>query len=167
MPIIVSFPAIDRTRAFNYASLMMVCNMAQFCYTFLLNSSQVSVFKFRMPNVTSVTADLYLKVSHEDCLCSVIAIKDCFSHIQLQIARALPLLVFVAQVFVIREHITFTGDYAYFFIRVYWIGSLLIFFGILFIIYQGSPYYAYTTLVLFSVGTLSFCAIAPQILPPD
>jgi hypothetical protein len=167
MPISFGFNANNKTRAFNYALVMMVFTVAQFICTITLLACQMSIFMFRMPNATSVVVDLYNDIPYEDCRCSFIPTKNCLTHRELQIARVLPLILFVLQVYLIREHFSFTGNHTYFLVNVYWIVYMFAFFGILVIINRSSYCYCWTATILTCMGFFLFTLLAPRRLSAD
>ena len=167
MPISFRIHADDRTWGTRYGAILLVLALTQVLFVLLLSICQVSAFKFRMPNVTMITMDLYDDIPYEDCLCSIIQTEECLTHLLLKIARVLPLILFVVQVYAIREHISFSGNHMYFLANLYWIVSTFGFFGILIIINQSSPYYANTATILDCTGFLLFCLVAPSVLSID
>lgn len=160
MPITISLPANDIPRAFIYAVFTMVCALAQFVCLFHLQECQHSVFQFHHPNVTSVPVHLYRNIPHNNCYCSFIKTEHCLTHQNLQIIHALPLVSFVLIVYVIREHISFSGNHTYFLVNLYWFVSTFGFFVILIMTNQSSPhYYTIANRILTSVGVCLFCIV--------
>ena len=167
MPITISLPANDRLRACIYAFIMMTCMMAQFLCIPVLNACQHSVFKFHTPNVTSVTLRSYRDIPYNNCRCSFTETEHCLTHLQLQVVRALPLILFVIQVYVIREHISFSGNHAHFLVNLYWVVSTFSFFVTLTIINRSSPHYVNTAMTLSFVGSILFCIVVTSVFSRD
>ena len=165
MPITISIPANDKERACIYAFTMLMCIMGQFLFIHILDECQYSVFKFHMPNATSVTLRLFRDVPYHNCRCSFTETEHCLTHLQLQVVRALPLILFVIQVYVIREHISFSGNHKHFLVNLYWVVSTFSFFVILAIIERSSFYYGIIAIILIGVGSILFCIIIPSSMP--
>jgi hypothetical protein len=132
----------------------------QWSHIFTLLNSQRSVFMFRMPNVTSVTVNLYGDIPYEDCRCSIVPIKDCLADERLKYTRTVPLILFVLVVYFIWNHLSFSGNRVDFLVKVYWIVSMFTFFAILIIIYRSSYYYNLIARILICTGHLLFGIVA-------
>ena len=138
--------------------------MVLFEYISILDASQRSVFMVRMSNVTPVEIDLYSNISYDDCRCSVTPTANCLTNRQFRIAHVLPLLLFVLQVRLVREILSFSGNDKYFLLNAYWTVSLLMFFAILTLIYRSSYYYELTAKILLCTGILLFSIVARYVM---
>ncbi|CAF3731611.1 unnamed protein product [Rotaria socialis] len=114
-------------RATFYACAIFVLVLSQLEYTYILDRSQESVFLLMMPNVTSVETNLYYGIPYEDCRCSIVATQYCLTYTQLKISRILPLVLFVLQLYLIRELILLSGDHVYFLVNMSWIVTFCVF----------------------------------------
>ncbi len=121
-----------------------------------LDMAQRSVFVLRMPNVTSIDANLYFGIPYNDCRCSVVSTKYCLNDKQLKISRVLPLVLYVFQIYFIREFISISGDYIYFFVAVLWIIAMFVFIGFLVVTYLYNYYYGHAVSYLYGTGCLLF-----------
>src|ERR1700728_3817792 len=77
-----------------HAGIILILVVHQYILLGTLDMAQHSVFKLRMPNVTSLQPDLYflyLGMPYNDCRCSVVSTKYCLTDKQLRISRVLPL----------------------------------------------------------------------------
>ncbi len=165
MPICFGINANNELRAVYYLCFIIALILPQLDYTYVLDKSQKSVFMFRMPNVTLVTMDLYDDIPYGDCRCSIVSTKDCLTDKQLRSIRIGPLILLIVQIYLIREHLSFTGDHRYIFANVYWIVSILIFLGLSITIYRSSRHYQFILMFLFFVSLVLFGLVGIQIMP--
>jgi hypothetical protein len=135
-----------------YAFVILILIFTQLEYTFILEKSQESVFMLKNSNVTSIKAHLYCNTPYDDCRCSVVSIKYCLTEKHFQIGRILPLVLFVLEVSLIRELFSVTRDDKHILVYVSWIASLVVFFGILAIIYRYTCFYGYAAVILGCIG---------------
>lgn len=159
MPIRFNINPIDGTWTLPSALVLYVFAWVEWLHTVSLTQSQRSIFRFRMPNVTSVIVDLYINIPYEDCRCSIIPIEYCLKDERLKYTRTMPLILFVLIVYFIWNHLSFSGNRAYFFIKIFWILSLFIFFGSLVIVYRSSYYYQLLSTILYGTGHLLFFSV--------
>ncbi len=117
-----------------------------------LDMAQESVFLLRMPNVTLLKANLYFGIPYNDCRCSVVSTKYCLTDKQLRISRALPLVLYVFQVYFIREFVSISGNHTYLFVSVLWIIAMFVFIGFLVVIYLYNYYYGHIVSYLCGTG---------------
>jgi hypothetical protein len=146
-----------------YAGAIIFLVLFQIKSLDILHRSQESVFMLRMPNVTSVEPHLYYGIPYNDCHCSIVSTKYCITDTELKISRILPLILFVLQIYLIREALSLSGDHIYFFVYVLWIVSTFIFIGILVIIYRYNSYYEYTVSILCVTGCLLFSFVGYEV----
>jgi integral membrane sensor domain MASE1 len=159
MPIIVRFPNKDDWLAMCYVVLIVIFIYMQGEHMSILEKCQKSVFMLQMPNVTSVQPHLYCDISHYQCHCSIVSVKHCLTDKQLKISRILPLVLFVVQVYLIRELLSLSRDYTFSLVYSTWITCLLIFIGILVIIYRYPCFYECTARILCITGCLLYCLV--------
>jgi hypothetical protein len=139
-------------RATCYAGAIFLLFWVQSKYTSILERTQKSVFMLRMPNVSTVEANLYCDIPYDDCRCSIVSTKYCLTDKQLKTSRIVPLVLFVLQLYLIRELVSLSGDNICFLVYVPWIASLFVFIGILAIIYRYHCFYGYTGLIVSVTG---------------
>lgn len=147
-----------------YACAIFLFGFVQFEYMSVLDTSQIWVFRFWMPNATLVEAKLYYDIPYEDCHCSVAPTKNCLTNRQLRITRVLPLILFVLQVQLIRKSLSFSVTHTHFLVNAYWIISIFIFFGILVIIYRSSYYYELTAKILLCASSSLFSIVIRHVI---
>jgi hypothetical protein len=128
-----------------------------------LERSQKSVFMFRMPNVTLAESHMYYGIPHDDCRCSVVSTQPCLTHSHIKMVHILPLVLFVSEIYLIRELLSLTGEGKYLLVNILWIVSMFIFIGILVIIYRIQYYYSYTVSILFHAGYLLFYFVGYEV----
>jgi hypothetical protein len=141
MPIHFGVNARKKVRTVLHCYVVFFFDCMQLYHTFVLDGYQRSVFKFRMPNATSVKVELYYDIPYDECRCSVVPIKDCLTDEQLKYIRIELVILFVLEVYLIRELVSFSGNRVYFLVNVYWIVSMFSLFCILVIIYRSTFYY--------------------------
>jgi hypothetical protein len=110
--------------------------------------------------VTSIDTNLYCDISYHNCLCSVVSTKYCLTDKQLKISRILPLVLFVLQVYLIRELLSLSGNHVSFLVHVLWVTSVLAFIGILVIVYRSSCYFDFVARSLCCTGYTLFFMIS-------
>jgi hypothetical protein len=130
----------------------------------LLAKSEKSIIKSRGLNVTHISSLLYCDLPYDDCLCSVLSNKSnisekCITYVQLEGSRILPFISFFAQICLIRELFSLSGNYRRVIIYVLWIVSILIFVGIKIGIYWSACYHVYITAALYLTGA-SLCLLS-------
>jgi hypothetical protein len=125
----------------------------------ILEESQKSVVMLQMPNVTSVESHLYCGISYDHCHCSIVSVKHCLTGEQLKIGRILPLALFVLEFCLIRELLSLSRDYTFFLVYSTWITCLLIFIGILAVVYRYTCLYSYTATILCITGYFLFAFV--------
>jgi hypothetical protein len=121
-----------------------------------LQDAQISVAMFKMPNMTSIPRKFYEDISYDDCRCSVVPAEKCLKEGYLRDSRVGMLIIFVAQVYLLWEHLWLSGDRIYIFAYAYWITSMLIFLAISVLIHQSNYYYDEITRLLALIGLLLF-----------
>jgi len=156
MPIIVHFSSKDDRPAMSYACLIVLLINMQCRRISIPEKSRKSVFMLQMSNVRSVQSHLYRSLSYDHIHCSIISMKHCLTHEQFKIGRILPLVLFVLQVYVIRELLSLSRDYTFSLVYSTWMICLLIFIGILVIIYRYPCFYEHTDKILCITGCLLF-----------
>jgi hypothetical protein len=165
MPINLTIKLNNKPRTFNYISILMIFGVAQYVCMLILDASQIGVVMFRMPNITSVTLDLYDNIPHEDCRCAAMPTEHCLFNIQLKIIRILPIILFVSEVCFIREHFILTGDWRYLILNIYWIVCIFVLLSILIIIYRNQYYYDWVGIVLYGINLLLMLYFFPRVRP--
>ncbi len=152
MPIIVHFSSKDDWPAMPYACLIVLLIYMQCKHISILEKAQKSVFMFQMSNVTSVQSRLYRGISYDHCHCSIVSMKHCLTDEQFKIGRILPLVLFVLQVYLIRELLSLSRDYTFSLVYSTWMICLLIYIGVLVIIYRYPCFYEHTAKILCITG---------------
>jgi hypothetical protein len=164
MPINFDINNNNEIRVMCYTFAILGFGLVQFEYMFILDTSQISVFKFQTSNLTSIEAKLYYDIPYEDCHCSVTPTKDCLTHRQLWITYVLPLVLFTLQVHLLRKCLSFNGDHIHYLINAYWFVSVFVFFSILVIIYRSSYYYELTAKILLCTSFLLCSIVARRVM---
>jgi hypothetical protein len=159
MPIIVNFNSKDDWPAVAYGIFIVIFIYIQYQNISILEKSQKSVFMLQMPNVTLVQPHLYCGISYDHCQCSIVSVKHCLTDVQIKIGRISPLVLFVLQVYLIRELLSLSRDYTFSLVYSTWITCLLIFIGILVIVYRYPCFYEHTVKILCTTGCLLFFSI--------
>ena len=139
-----------------YAGLIVLFIYMQSEHILILEKTQESVSILQMPNVTSVQPHLYCRISYDHYRCSIVSVKHCLTDEQFKIGRILPLVLFVLQVYLIRELLSLSRDYTFSLIYSTWITCLLIFIGILVIIYRYPCFYEHIARILCVSGCFLF-----------
>jgi hypothetical protein len=160
MRIIFGINAENGVRSVLYGGAILVLTLTQLEYLNKLDRCQKSIFMSRMPNVTSIDTNLYCDIPYQNCLCSIVSQKYCLTHEQLKISRILPLVLFVLQVYLIRQLFSLSGDHVSFLVHVSWIASVLSFIGILVIVYRNSCYFDFIATILCCTGYALFFLIS-------
>jgi hypothetical protein len=163
MKITFGINANNALRVVFHAGAILFLVLIQFEYINKLERSQESFFMLRMSNVTSVKANLYCDIPYDNCRCSVISTKYCLTNKHLKAGRILPLVLFVLEVYLIRELVSLSGDHINVLAYVSWIASLFVFVGILIIIYRNTCYYSDIATILCCTGYLLFGFIALEV----
>ncbi|CAF3337584.1 unnamed protein product [Rotaria sp. Silwood2] len=143
-----------RIRIHAYVLLFFIC--VQYRYTFTLGEIQKSVFMFREPNVTNVKLNMYNKIPYEDCRCNVVPVESCLTDEELKYSRIIPLILFLLQIYLLKDILSLHQDRRYSLLNLYWIVSMFVFFCFLIIIYRSSYYYSTITRMLVCTGQFSF-----------
>jgi hypothetical protein len=132
------------------------------------NECHKSDLHLHISNLTSSTEDKSSwHVHYEKCLCSVLLNKTknsekCITGIELQCSRFFPLLSFLLQICIAREHFTLSGDFNRRVIYIPWIASFFIFIGLVIGIYWDSCYHERICLALLLRENRFNCQIAFQ-----
>ncbi|CAF2822476.1 unnamed protein product [Rotaria sp. Silwood2] len=143
-----------RIRIHAYVLLFFIC--VQYRYTFTLGEIQKSVFMFREPNVTNVKLNMYNKIPYEDCRCNVVPVESCLTDEELKYSRIIPLILFLLQIYLLKDILSLHQDRRYSLLNLYWIVSMFVFFCFLIIIYRSSYYYSTITRMLVCTGQFLF-----------
>jgi hypothetical protein len=127
----------------------------------LLAESEESIINSRGLNVTHSSPLFYCDLPYDDCLCSVLSNKShtsekCITHVQLVGSRILPFISFFAQICLIRELFSLSGDHRRVIIYALWIVSIFIYVGMTIGIYWSACYHLYITIALYLTGALLF-----------
>jgi hypothetical protein len=136
------------------AVLMLV--LWQHRWLYILDKAQHSVFELRTPNFTLLTANLYFGIPYNDCRCSVVSTKYCLTDKQLRISRAVPLVLYVFQIYFTREFVSISGNHTYFFVSALWIVAMIVFIVLLVVIYVYNYFYGHAVSYLCSTGYAVF-----------
>jgi hypothetical protein len=156
MLIIIHLDIYDNSPALAYAGLIVLFMFIQAYHTTILEKSQKSIFMLQMPNVTSAQSHLYCGISYDHCHCSIVSVKHCLTNEQLKFGRVLPLVLFVLQVYLIRELLSLSRDYTFSLVYSTWITCLLIFIGILAVVYRYTCFYWHIATILCFTGYFLF-----------
>lgn len=159
MPFFVHFDSQSDWPALCYGVLIALIICMQSSYIDILEESQKSVFMLQMPNVTSAQSHLYCGISYDLCRCSVILVSHCLTDEQVKIGRILPLASFVLQVYLIREILSLNRGYTLPLIFSTWITSLLIFIGILAVVYRYTCFYSKMVTIIGFTGCYLFTIV--------
>jgi hypothetical protein len=142
----------NELRSVFYISPIIILTLWQHAFLDTLNISQKSLLILRMPNVTSFKPHLYFGIPYSDCRCSVVSTKYCLTDKQFKTSRVLPLVLYVLEIYFIREFLSISGNHAYFFVSVLWIVAMFVFIGFLVVIYLNNYYYGHGVLYLCVTG---------------
>jgi hypothetical protein len=120
---------------------------------------QKSVLLLRMPNIISFKPEVYFSLPYNDCHCSVVLTKYCLTDKHLKVSRVLPIVLYVWEIYFIRDFLSISGNYKYFFVSVLWIIAMFGFIGFLVAIYIYNYYYGFAISFLCVTGYSQFMFI--------
>ncbi|CAF3166256.1 unnamed protein product [Rotaria socialis] len=123
-----------------YACNLMCLTIVQTRNLHILETSQETVFKLRMPNVTSIYRNLYCVIPYSECHCSSVSAEYCLTDKHIKRNRSLPLIAIVLQVFLFRKLILSIEDPIYSLVYISWAVALSIFIGIFVLTSRNSCY---------------------------
>ncbi len=139
-------------RSILYSNVIFGLLLTLFEYSRIFNKCQKSVFLLRMPNITTIDTSLYSDIPYQNSLCSAVSTKNCLTEQQLKIFYVIPLVLFVFQVYLVREFFWLSGDHVVFLVHVSWIVSVLAVIGILVIVYRSCYYLVFIAKILWCTG---------------
>ena len=143
----------------NVCILTFVVTM-QFRQLFILDDIQKSVFNFRERNFLNVDSDIYVDISYEDCRCNIVSIESCLTHLQYKYTYILPIILFLLEVYIIKDILSLDYYQIYTIMNIYWICSIFILFYLFRIVYLSSYHYILTAIILSSLGVILFSCCA-------
>ncbi|CAF0923450.1 unnamed protein product [Rotaria sordida] len=153
-----------RIRIHVYVLFFFIC--VQYRYIFTLGEIQKSVFMFREPTVTNVKLNMYNNIPYEDCRCNVVPVESCLTDEELKYTRIIPLILFLLQIYLLKDILSLHHERKYFLLNLYWIVSMFAFFCFLIIIYRSSYFYGTITRILVCTGLYLFLnGYISQIIP--
>jgi len=155
MPLIIYVYGISENRLIIESLLLIFVACLQGRHLFILGDIQKSVFMYREPNITNINYLMYINISYEDCRCNVISSELCLSNLKLKYTYILPLIVFVLDVYILKDLFSL-HRYRRYFQNLYWILSIVLFFRVLRLIYQSSRYYFATACLVSYLGMILF-----------
>ena len=92
---------------------------------------------------------MYINISYEDCRCNVVSIEPCLTHSQYKYTHILPLILFLLEVYILKDILSINYYYRRSFRRnFYWIVSIFLLFCLFRTIYVSGDHYSLTALLL-------------------
>ncbi len=113
---------------------------------------QLCLMMIILINKYPIDANLYFGIPYNDCRCSVVSTEYCLTDKQLRISHAVPLVLYLFQIYFIREFVSISGNHAYFFVDVLWIVAMFVFIVLLLVIYLYNYYYGHAVSYLLAMG---------------
>ncbi|CAF2213914.1 unnamed protein product [Rotaria magnacalcarata] len=156
MPSCFRIYGISRIRIRIHAHVLLFFICVQYRYIFTLGEIQKSVFMFRESNVTNVKLNMYNNIPYEDCRCKVVPVESCLTDEELKYTRIIPLVLFLLQIYLLKDILSLHQDRRYSLLNLYWIVSIFVFFCFLIIIYLSSYDYSTITRMLICTGQFLF-----------
>ena len=165
MPLIIYVYGVSEKRFFIQSWVLIFVAALQGRHLFILENIQKSVFMNREGNITDIDYHMYNNIPYEDCRCNVISNELCLSNLHIKYTYILPLIVFVLDVYILKDLLSLHRYREYFFLEnLYWISSIFLFFCVLILIYQNSQYYFITTCNLAYLGMILYFLSAASIV---
>lgn len=156
MVLVIYVYGVSENRLIIQSLVLLFVAAIQLYHVFVLQKIQQSVFMFRQPNVTDVGFNMHKDISYEDCRCNVISIESCLTNLQFKYTRILPLILFVLDIYILKDLLSLNRYRRHFIVNFYWIASIFLFFCLVMIIYRSSHYYLVVNSVLSEVGILLY-----------
>ena len=123
-------------------------------YHNVFGAVEKTILQSRNMTITEGNDFFFCDLRYTDCLCSLATNKsdsplNCITHTQLIIARMLPLISFLGQVYLIQKLFSLHGDQRHVVIITLRIVSILVFIGITITIHWNSCYHAYISCIIY------------------
>lgn len=164
-PVIIYVYGVNETRLFIHSLVLLFVAATQFRHIFILENIQKLVFTHRQSNITNIVYHMYTNMPYEDCRCNVVSIESCLTDLQLKYTRILPLILFVLEIYILKDILSLKYYRKDFLRNLYWITAIFLLFYLLIIIYRSSRDYSLMAFLLsYSGMLLYFCCAASKVI---